>query len=104
MTERLATYEPSDHTKSGIVTPELLRLYRIWGEGGIGILVTGNIMIDREHIEYPGNIILEDDSHDRLQSLSEMARLAQAHGSVVSDPARRLRCNTHGQELTKHRP
>ena len=83
MTERLATYEPTDPNKSGIVTPELLQLYQTWGKGGIGIIVTGNIMIDQEHIEHPGNIILEDESGGRLQKLAEMAAISQQHGSVV---------------------
>jgi len=68
------------------VTPELLQLYQTWGEGGIGIIVTGNIMIDQEHIEHPGNIILEDESGGRLQKLAEMAAISQQHGSVVGVP------------------
>lgn len=84
MTERLATWNKDDHTKSGIVTPELVSLYRTWGEGDVGVIVTGNILIDRNHIEVPGNIILEDESGGRVEKLAELAAAAQEHGALVS--------------------
>jgi 2,4-dienoyl-CoA reductase-like NADH-dependent reductase (Old Yellow Enzyme family) len=83
MTERLATWDQDDPSKSGIVTPALVSLYKAWGEGDVGILVTGNILIDRNHIEVPGNIILENESGGRIKNLAEMAAAAQEHGSLV---------------------
>ncbi len=35
------------------------RLYRAWSEGGAGLLVTGNVMIDRHVIERPGNVAID---------------------------------------------
>jgi 2,4-dienoyl-CoA reductase-like NADH-dependent reductase (Old Yellow Enzyme family) len=35
------------------------RLYRRWAEGGAGLLITGNIMIDRRVLERPGNVALD---------------------------------------------
>ena len=29
------------------VTPELIRLYKRWSESGAGLLLTGNVMVDR---------------------------------------------------------
>ncbi len=43
----------------GRPTPELERLYAIWGAGGAGLLLSGNIQIDADHLERPGNIILD---------------------------------------------
>ena len=43
--------------------PELNTLYRRWAEGGAGLLVTGNVMIDRRFLGEPGNVVLEDDRH-----------------------------------------
>ncbi len=43
----------------GRPTPELERLYAIWGAGGAGLLLSGNIQIDGDHLERPGNIILD---------------------------------------------
>ncbi len=43
--------------------PDLITLFRRWVEGGSGLLVTGNVMIDRRFIGEPGNVVLEDDRH-----------------------------------------
>ena len=53
MTEGLANFE-------GMPTDSLTRLYSIWGLGGAGLLLSGNIMVDRGHLERPGNVILEE--------------------------------------------
>ncbi len=42
--------------------PDLVTLFRRWAEGGCGLLVTGNVMIDRRFLGEPGNVVLEDDS------------------------------------------
>jgi 2,4-dienoyl-CoA reductase-like NADH-dependent reductase (Old Yellow Enzyme family) len=39
----------------------LERLYATWSEGGYGLLVTGNVMVDRRHLGEPGNIVIEDE-------------------------------------------
>lgn len=44
---------------SGHPTPELERLYGIWSDGGAGLLLSGNIQIDANHLERPGNVIIE---------------------------------------------
>ncbi|KAI1500779.1 NADH oxidase [Biscogniauxia marginata] len=62
MSERLATWNMDDMSKSGIPTKELMNLYRHWCQGGWGIVVTGNILIDAAHIEAPGNMIITVDS------------------------------------------
>ncbi|MEL6529781.1 MAG: NADH:flavin oxidoreductase/NADH oxidase family protein [Pseudomonadota bacterium] len=52
MTEGLATPD-------GRPTPELDRLYGIWSDGGAGMLLTGNIIIDKDHLERPGNVVID---------------------------------------------
>lgn len=42
-------------------TPALARLYGRWAAGGAGLLVTGNVMIDRNALGEPGNVVVEDD-------------------------------------------
>lgn len=50
-------------------------VYRRWAEGGTGILVTGNVMIDRRALGEPGNVVLEDDAHlDRFAAWVEAVR------------------------------
>ena len=42
-------------TRQGHATPELARLYGAWADGGVGLCVTGNVMIDRRALGEPGN-------------------------------------------------
>ena len=42
----------------GRATAELARLYGIWADGGAGLLITGNVQIDGDHLERPGNLII----------------------------------------------
>lgn len=51
------------------------RLYRRWAEGGAGVLVSGNVMIDRRALGEPGNVVLEDDRHlDRFVAWADAVR------------------------------
>jgi 2,4-dienoyl-CoA reductase-like NADH-dependent reductase (Old Yellow Enzyme family) len=42
--------------------PDLAVLYRTWAEGGIGLCVTGNVMIERTALGEPGNVVLDEQS------------------------------------------
>lgn len=35
------------------------RLYGSWAEGGAGVLLTGNVQVDRRYLERPGNVAIE---------------------------------------------
>jgi 2,4-dienoyl-CoA reductase-like NADH-dependent reductase (Old Yellow Enzyme family) len=52
MTEGLATAD-------GRPTPELETLYTRWSLGGAGMHLTGNVQIDRDHLERPGNVVID---------------------------------------------
>ena len=68
MTEGLA--DPQNRA-----TEHHARLYRSWAEGGAGLLLTGNVQIDRLHLERPGNIVLDKSaSPEALDALSAFAR------------------------------
>ncbi len=56
------------------------RLYRAWAEGGIGLCVTGNVMVDRAAVGEPGNVVIEDDS--QLPALRAWAQAATANGTA----------------------
>ncbi len=43
----------------GSPTAELEQLYRVWGAGGCGMLLSGNVQVDGDHLERPGNVILD---------------------------------------------
>jgi 2,4-dienoyl-CoA reductase-like NADH-dependent reductase (Old Yellow Enzyme family) len=53
MTEGLADAD-------GLANARHARLYRRWAAGGAGLLLTGNVMVDRRWLERPGNVIVED--------------------------------------------
>lgn len=52
MTEGLASPQ-------GVPTPELERLYGLWSDGGAGLLLSGNIQVDADHLERPGNVVID---------------------------------------------
>ena len=60
----------------GTASEELERLYGIWSDGGSGILLSGNIQIDGDHLERPGNVIVESELSD--QSFAALQRMASA--------------------------
>lgn len=53
MTEGLA--DVADNATEGHIN-----LYRTWAKGGSGLLITGNVMVDRRYLERPGNVVIED--------------------------------------------
>ncbi len=55
------------------------RLYRTWAEGGTGLVVTGNIMVDSRQIGEPGNVVVEDESN--LELLKQWAEAGTAAGN-----------------------
>ena len=75
MTEGLATPD-------GRPTPELERLYGIWSDGGAGMLLSGNIIVDRDHLERPGNVVIETEPDaDMKARLAEWAKAATRAGN-----------------------
>lgn len=39
--------------------PALHRLYQRWAQGGVGLIITGNVMIDGRAMTGPGGVVLE---------------------------------------------
>ncbi len=67
--------------RDGATTPRLRRLYEVWGRSGAGLLVTGNVMVDRDALTEPGNVLVTDGRD--LAGLREWASAAQQGGSRV---------------------
>jgi 2,4-dienoyl-CoA reductase-like NADH-dependent reductase (Old Yellow Enzyme family) len=59
----------------------LLRLYQRWGQGGAGMLITGNVQVDANAREGRGNVVVEDDRD--LAALRAWATAAQADGAQL---------------------
>ena len=49
--------------KNAAPRPELIQLYKTWAEGGVGLSVTGNVMIDSRALGEYNNIVIEKDSN-----------------------------------------
>ncbi|QJB68705.1 NADH:flavin oxidoreductase/NADH oxidase family protein [Parasphingorhabdus halotolerans] len=75
MTEGLATPD-------GVPTKELERLYGIWSDGGAGMLLSGNIQVDRDHLERPGNVVIDAPANDEMMAaLTSWASVATRGGN-----------------------
>jgi len=75
MTEGLATPQ-------GVPTPALNRLYGLWSDGGAGMLLSGNIQVDADHLERPGNVIIDREPDTAMRSaLASWAEAATRNGN-----------------------
>ncbi len=74
MEENLATFEhlPGD---------ELKRLYKSWADGGVGLIITGNVMVDHLAMTGPAGVVLEEDTD--LTSFIDLARLSKTNNTKI---------------------
>ena len=88
MEENMADYE---HLPS----KDLFCLYQAWADGGAGLILTGNVMIDRRALTGPGGIVLENDQD--LERFSEWARIGRSKGAhfwmQINHPGRQVPAN-----------
>jgi 2,4-dienoyl-CoA reductase-like NADH-dependent reductase (Old Yellow Enzyme family) len=82
MSETLGTYDNRP-------TPDLVQLYRRWAGSGLGLIITGNVMLDRRALGEPGNVVIEDEA-----DLPVLRQWAQAEGIAVATPSAKARCWT----------
>ena len=58
------------------------RLYEVWSNGGAGLLLSGNIMVDGLHLERPGNVVIDEEPRpEMLAALREWTTLATRNGN-----------------------
>jgi 2,4-dienoyl-CoA reductase-like NADH-dependent reductase (Old Yellow Enzyme family) len=72
MTERIsnANFEPTTRHE---------KLYKKWAETEAGLLITGNVMIDRVHLESAGNVCFDDEN--MLPKLKKWADAGKTNGN-----------------------
>jgi 2,4-dienoyl-CoA reductase-like NADH-dependent reductase (Old Yellow Enzyme family) len=85
--ETLATYANNP-------TLRLVRLYQRWAASGVGLIITGNVMIDRRALGEPGNVAIEDERD--LPVLQQWARAATDQGAAIF-----VQLNHPGKQSTK---
>ena len=64
-------------------TASHVSLYRRWAEGGAALLLTGNVQIDPDHLERPGNILIHGEQSEqqlnRLRAMSQASKNGKNH-------------------------
>ena len=65
----------ADHAPSA----HLMRLYQAWADGGAGLLITGNVMIDSRAMTGPGGVVLEEAG--QLEKFRRWAAVGRSHGA-----------------------
>ncbi len=66
---------------AGQPTPQLGLLYSRWAAGGVGLIITGNVMVDRRSIGEPLNVVVEDDRD--FAGLERWATAAKGDGATA---------------------
>src|SRR6201997_5446208 len=76
----------------------LISLYRTWGAGGAGLLITGNVMVHAEALTGPGGVVLDDRAP--LDPFTRWARAGKAGGAAmwmqISHPGRQVQARMPG--------
>lgn len=97
MTERLSSWDPKNFEARGIPSKNLINVYKRWGEGQIGTILTGNLMIDYNQLEAKGNAIIPPEAKfegERFEAFETLAAESKKHGSLiigqVSHPGRQV--------------
>ncbi len=87
LSETLGTYDNRP-------TQDLVRLYQRWAASGLGLIMTGNVMIDRRALGEPGNVVIEDEAD--LPVLRQCAQAATEQGAAMW-----VQLNHPGKQSTK---
>lgn len=91
---RIAKAAMEENLASAQHTPSepLYRLYQAWAEGGAGLIISGNVMIDLTAMTGPGGLVLEDDT--ALDSFKHWAAIGQSRGAQfwlqINHPGRQM--------------
>tara|TARA_R110002072_G_scaffold64203_2_gene159187 strand:+ start:27632 stop:28852 length:1221 start_codon:yes stop_codon:yes gene_type:complete len=61
---------------------EFYHCYKMWGEGGLGLAITGNVMVDSRHLGEPNNVVIEE-GLDNLEGLRKWASVQDETGMAI---------------------
>jgi 2,4-dienoyl-CoA reductase-like NADH-dependent reductase (Old Yellow Enzyme family) len=65
----------------GRITPGLINLYKAWGQGGLGLCITGNVMVDVRAKNEPGNVVIENETD--MPALQRWAAIGKQHDMAM---------------------
>jgi len=73
----------------------LMRLYQAWADGGAGLIITGNVMVDGRAMTGPGGVVLQDDQ--QLDKFKRWAHVGRSGGAQfwlqINHPGRQMQAN-----------
>lgn len=73
----------------------LMRLYQAWADGGAGLIITGNVMVDGRAMTGPGGVVLQDDQ--QLDAFRRWAKVGRSGGAQfwlqINHPGRQMQAN-----------
>ena len=94
-----AAMEENMADRSMAPSKELISLYQAWADGGAGLLISGNVMVDKRAMTGPGGVVLEDNSE--MDKFKTWAKTGRARGAQfwmqINHPGRQMQ-NNLGQE------
>lgn len=94
---RIAKAAMEENMADGDQAPseKLMRLYQAWADGGAGLIISGNVMVDSRAMTGPGGVVLEDDS--QLEKFERWARIGRSRGAQfwlqINHPGRQMQAN-----------
>jgi len=86
MTERISSWDPNHFEARGIPSKNLINVYKRWGEGQLGTILTGNIMMEYDQLEAAGNPIIPRGAEfkgERFDAFKKLAEESKAHRSLI---------------------
>src|SRR5216684_5694443 len=93
-----AAMEESMAGSAQLPDERLISLYRRWGAGGAGLLITGNVMVHAEALTGPGGVVLEEGAP--LEPFARWAQAGRAGGAKIwmqiSHPGRQVQARMPG--------
>jgi 2,4-dienoyl-CoA reductase-like NADH-dependent reductase (Old Yellow Enzyme family) len=97
---RIAKAAMEENMAGGAQLPDerLVSLYSRWGEGGAGLLITGNVMVHAQALTGPGGVVLEEGAP--LEPFARWAEAGRAGGAKmwmqISHPGRQVQARMPG--------
>ncbi|MBJ2130388.1 NADH:flavin oxidoreductase/NADH oxidase family protein [Alteromonas sp. IB21] len=87
-----AAMEENMSSKGNIPGESLYSLYRYWAHGHLGMVITGNVMVDRTAMTGPGGVALEKDTD--LAPFKKWAKIIKSNGALavmqINHPGRQV--------------
>lgn len=87
-----AAMEENLADENNLPSTELFNLYRAWAQGGSGLIISGNVMIDNRAMTGPGGVVL--DSEKQLEKFANWANIGKSNGAQfwlqINHPGRQM--------------